>query len=121
MSSLTHKAPPSVMLNTQYRMHPAISAFPNKRFYNVELRDGTVSAGGKVRPDLVAPRTAFLPTDENGSPRNLSFVDHDNPEEPNMGSIQNTGEANIVASIVMDLLIQNPVSYRFNWAFRTYQ
>ncbi|CAK9437370.1 uncharacterized protein LODBEIA_P17480 [Lodderomyces beijingensis] len=34
----TYKAPH--MLNTQYRMHPAISEFPRTRFYGGELKDG---------------------------------------------------------------------------------
>jgi hypothetical protein len=35
---------PVRMLNTQYRMHPAISTFPSARFYDGSLLDGPVGA-----------------------------------------------------------------------------
>ena len=98
------------MLDTQYRMHPEISAFPIEKFYNNTLRDGTVLPDGSVRRDLEAPVTAFLTTTRKGTPHHMSFVDHNDPETPYMGSIQNQGEAEIVSSIVLDILINNPVS-----------
>jgi hypothetical protein len=39
---ILHSDVPSIMLDTQYRMHPAISAFPSLTFYNSDLKDGTV-------------------------------------------------------------------------------
>jgi len=98
------------MLDTQYRMHPEISAFPIEKFYNNTLRNGTVLPDGTVRRDLEAPVTAFLTKTQKGSPHHMSFVDHNDPEVPYMGSIQNPGEAEIVSSIVLDILINNPVS-----------
>lgn len=35
---------PVHMLNVQYRMNPAISAFPSREFYNGKLLDDDVSA-----------------------------------------------------------------------------
>ena len=35
------------MLNVQYRMHPEISSFPSRRFYNSQLRDGDKCNGQK--------------------------------------------------------------------------
>ena len=32
-----------LMLTTQYRMHPSISDFPNKRFYDGKLEDGWIN------------------------------------------------------------------------------
>jgi superfamily I DNA and/or RNA helicase len=100
---------PTIMLDTQYRMHPDISAFPIEKFYNNTLMNGTVMPDGTVRKDLQAPDSAFLTTDQSGAPHHMSFIDHDYPEMPYMGSIQNEGEADIVSSIVLDVLINNPV------------
>eukprot|EP01012_Entosiphon_sulcatum_P003931 TRINITY_DN11425_c0_g1_i1.p1 TRINITY_DN11425_c0_g1~~TRINITY_DN11425_c0_g1_i1.p1 ORF type:complete len:2043 (-),score=303.09 TRINITY_DN11425_c0_g1_i1:8-6136(-) len=40
MARLLARGHPSLLLNTQYRMDPAISLFPNKTFYGGLLRDG---------------------------------------------------------------------------------
>jgi hypothetical protein len=91
-------------------MHPEISAFPIEKFYNNTLKNGTVLPDGSVRKGLEAPDSAFLTTTRRGRPHHMSFIDHDDPEVPWMGSIQNLGEAEIVSSIVLDILINNPVS-----------
>jgi superfamily I DNA and/or RNA helicase len=98
------------MLDTQYRMHPAISAFPSHAFYNDDLKDGTVQSGGEVRPGFEPPITSFLVEDESGRRSNLTFVDHDYKETPQMRSIANHGDAEKVCDIVTDLLFNNPVS-----------
>lgn len=36
-----------LMLRTQYRMHPLLSAFPSRHFYNSRLEDAA-EVGGKV-------------------------------------------------------------------------
>jgi len=65
------------MLETQYRMHPAISAFPSERFYDGRLIDAVTAADrpapdGFLWPDWDRP-VAFLPiqggevTSEDGS------------------------------------------------------
>ena len=95
------------MLDTQYRMHPSISAFPNRAFYNAALKDGTVSASGQVQASLSAPDTGFLLPGKN-----MTFVDHEHPESPENKSIANYGDASKVVDIVADLLYCNPVSDR---------
>jgi superfamily I DNA and/or RNA helicase len=99
------------MLDTQYRMHPAISAFPIEKFYNNSLMNGTIEDDGTLRFGLEkTPDTEYQTLDKTGAPHRMTFIDHDEPEVPYMGSIQNQGEANIVSSIVLDVLINNPVS-----------
>lgn len=98
------------MLDTQYRMHPAISAFSSKTFYNSELKDGTVLSDGSVRAGLDPPQTAFLLSDDDGKPRNVTFLNHDYPESPLSRSIANYHEAGRVCDIVADILHRNPVS-----------
>jgi superfamily I DNA and/or RNA helicase len=102
---------PSIMLDTQYRMHPQISAFPAKAFYSSLLKDGTVSPAGIVREGLTPPETAFLPKDGDGKSLNVGFVPHNTPESPASKSIVNEGDVNLVCDIVADILIQNPVRH----------
>lgn len=98
------------MLDTQYRMHPSISAFSARQFYDGALRDGTRLPDGTVRPGLEPPDTAFLLPDDEGRPMNVTFLNHDFPESPQNRSIANHHEAARVCDIVADLLHKNPVS-----------
>ena len=45
---------PCVLLDTQYRMHPSISAYPSRSFYDGRLRDG-VTAADRERADVSFP------------------------------------------------------------------
>ncbi len=51
------------LLDTQYRMHPEISSFPSKTFYESRLKDGTDMANIRARPwhhaSLLAPYRFF--------------------------------------------------------------
>lgn len=92
---------PTVMLDRQYRMHPHISAFPSKEFYGGNLIDGfDASAIVNLRP----PASSYLVPS-----RSVVFLNHDEKERRKGGSRLNEGEANIVAAIVEDLLVRNPV------------
>jgi superfamily I DNA and/or RNA helicase len=97
------------MLDTQYRMHPAISAFPSKTFYNSDLKDGTRLADGNVKDGFDIPQSRYL-EDCEGRPSSMVFIDHDHPESPESRSIANHGDAEIISDIVVDLLHSNPVS-----------
>ncbi|THU97878.1 P-loop containing nucleoside triphosphate hydrolase protein [Dendrothele bispora CBS 962.96] len=124
---------PSIMLNIQYRMHPAISHFPSLEFYNLSLLDGTIDHGGYVSPKLMPPTisAALLPPgisgavqEEGGGGGNVNdgnirpevstsnrppviFLDHTGLEQRKAKSRVNWHEARIVASVVEDLLLHN--------------
>lgn len=84
------------LLNTQYRMHPAISSFPNNSFYDGLLIDGVEiserpSPAGILWPDWDAP-IAFIP------------VEGGEKVAPDGGSKENSVEASWVSKIVEDLV-----------------
>jgi superfamily I DNA and/or RNA helicase len=103
------------MLDTQYRMHPSISAFSNASFYASALKDGTVDEETQmVRPGFEPPRTSYLVSGQN-----VTFVDHDWPEGAKRMSVENVGDAEIVVNIVADLLVNNPVCRRLYFCAET--
>ena len=111
---------PTLMLDVQYRMHPAISRFPATEFYDTALRDGTVDAAGNVAPGLAPPQSILFPelarmgsSDAEGAERRPSvvFIDHLGSESVKDRSRVNWAEARIVCSLVEDLLLRNPVSF----------
>ncbi|KAI0087655.1 P-loop containing nucleoside triphosphate hydrolase protein [Irpex rosettiformis] len=107
---------PSIMLDVQYRMHPTISRFPSHEFYDKAVRDGTVDARGVVSPTLAPPLSSFIPElefdedmEDNGrSKPSVVFLDHVGNESIKDRSRVNLNEANIVCSLVEDLLLRNP-------------
>lgn len=102
-------AVPSVMLDVQYRMHPAISRFPSHEFYNRALLDGTVDVFGNAIPRLSPPDSHYLrPHVETGASPSIVFLDHAGDESVKDRSRVNRNEAYIVASVVEDLLLNNP-------------
>ncbi|ORX35701.1 AAA domain-domain-containing protein [Kockovaella imperatae] len=84
----------TVMLDTQYRMHPSIAAFASKQFYNSELKNGTTSViTGKPLKKFDPPVSKYLTT-TSGEKRNVMFVDHDSVEmSSDDKSTVNYGEA----------------------------
>lgn len=98
------------MLDTQYRMHPAISAFPNKAFYDSKLKDGTVDDNGAARAGLEPPQSDSTKSDVTGLCRAVTFLHHTGQEVIRAKSIVNEREAKIVYDVVVDLLSKNPVS-----------
>jgi superfamily I DNA and/or RNA helicase len=98
------------MLDVQYRMHPSISRFPSSEFYNFSLHDGTVDSDGEVLLGLTPPMSNHLPGDVvTGKRPSVVFLDHPGPETTKDRSRVNYNEANIVCSVVEDLLLQNEV------------
>jgi superfamily I DNA and/or RNA helicase len=92
------------MLTTQYRMHPAISKFPNSRFYDNRLEDGIsesdrLAPKGLIWPDWDVP-IAFLPV---GGGEVLS---------PDGASKENPAEASWVVSLLLGMLSAGDLSER---------
>lgn len=52
---------PSAMLQVQYRMHPALAAFPSARFYAGRLGDGVTGGERAAPPGLPWPAPAHGP------------------------------------------------------------
>lgn len=77
----------SVLLDTQYRMLPTISAFPNKQFYNHSIRDHFERRQTESR--LLA--------------KPVTFIHHENPEVRVNLSTMNDGEANIIMQLIAQL------------------
>ncbi|MED5267952.1 MAG: DEAD/DEAH box helicase family protein, partial [Candidatus Thermoplasmatota archaeon] len=82
-----------LLLNTQYRMHPSISEFPNSQFYGGMLEDGVNESEREAPPGMLWPDwdspLAFLP------------VDGDELLSPDGASKENAAEASWVVKILM--------------------
>ena len=99
------------MLDTQYRMHPKISAFPSKEFYASTLKDG-VTQVDEINSRLGPPLAKLLVgpnEDAKVAPPSTVFVNHAHPESRKDKSRVNIKEADLVCDIVEDLLKNNPV------------
>ncbi|OII71969.1 hypothetical protein cand_031480 [Cryptosporidium andersoni] len=81
---------PVKMLSMQYRMHPVISEFPSKRFYNGELQD---------YPGIIDARKSIIPWDSIPFFKPLTFLSV-NSEEIKNKSISNPIEAELVCQLV---------------------
>lgn len=95
----------SILLDTQYRMRPDISAFPNLAFYRSALKDSE-SVRCKSRP--LASSYLSDTSGNSTAPRSTVFLTHSHPEEPYRRSTVNRAEIDMVVSIVGDLLLHNP-------------
>ena len=84
------------LLNTQYRMHPSISEFPNYQFYEGLLKDGVSPSEREAPPGLLWPDweapLSFLP------------VDGDEVLSPDGASKENPSEAAWVVKILSDFV-----------------
>ena len=97
-SRLMRSGHPSVLLNTQYRMHPAIASFPSAMFYHGLLRDG-------VRAEQRPPPPSF-PWPNRSAP--IAFIGvgqrHMLLEEAHGTSKANRYEAETIAQAVFAVL-----------------
>lgn len=92
------------LLNTQYRMHPAINAFPSARFYKRRVKDG-VTANDRLLPVELGARIKWLKS------RVVFFPVHDGVEERDRStqdradgaSLLNRTEADVVVLLVRAL------------------
>ncbi|KAM0791996.1 hypothetical protein ACM66B_007108 [Microbotryomycetes sp. NB124-2] len=89
----------STLLDTQYRMTPTISAFPNEAFYTSMLKNSTCV---QSRPSSIVSQ--FFPRQDCPT----VFLSHSAHEEAFRQSTMNSGEAEIIVQVVGDLLARNP-------------
>ncbi|XP_059295628.1 uncharacterized protein LOC132048965 [Lycium ferocissimum] len=92
------------LLNVQYRMHPAISLFPNREFYENKIMDGP-----NVQKAMYEKR--FLKGNFFGS---YSFINISNGKEQydNKHSTRNMAEVYVIAEIVANLYKDSVTSRR---------
>eukprot|EP00918_Siedleckia_nematoides_P056851 GHVU01124028.1.p1 GENE.GHVU01124028.1~~GHVU01124028.1.p1 ORF type:complete len:342 (-),score=69.02 GHVU01124028.1:427-1452(-) len=92
---------PVHLLSTQYRMHPIISAFPSRRFYEGQLEDSESikeAVTPKYLPDCWYDVSLFRP---------LVFYSVKSAEQRQASSVVNTGEVRFIlqlVSLLRDLL-----------------
>jgi hypothetical protein len=83
------------MLDTQYRMHPAISEFPSDCFYGGRIKDGVSAAARPAPAGLHWPRPDFP----------VMFIGSESGQESSDGSSKyNDAEVAIVVDLVQQLL-----------------
>jgi regulator of nonsense transcripts 1 len=85
---------PSVMLDRQYRMHPAISRFPSAKFYNNKIKNGITAA------DRPTQQFACFPVKRTP----LVFGNFQGAEEKFGTSFQNKTEVTAVQNVIHILL-----------------
>ncbi|KAF7724220.1 DEAD-box type RNA helicase [Apophysomyces ossiformis] len=98
---LQHSIPDDVhLLSIQYRMHPAISAFPSKLFYNSRLKDG---------PDMDKISGAVWHTKEEFPPYRFFHIEEGKEKTGYGKSIYNVAEAEAAVVLVDKLACQLPM------------
>lgn len=98
----------TVMLDTQYRMHPKIAEFPSDQFYGGKLRSG-VTPDKRILPPSNFPWPPTPPTPGPGgsgpsAPFPTVFVPCEATESIGQSSKKNEGQARKVIEIVKQLL-----------------
>ena len=101
---------PYDMLNTQYRMHPAISQFPNAQFYDSKLRDGVRAKDRTITVPVPSRFATFAQSSGAGVAaatlllQPFSFFDVEGREErQGGGSLRNILEGKVVAAALVGL------------------
>lgn len=94
------RARQALMLNTQYRMHPAICGFPSKQFYGAELHS---SQGLKER---ISPLQRASNVKFRTLPPCTFFSIKGQEKRDSSGSVSNAAEAKFIARFLEHLLLQ---------------
>ena len=98
---------PSIMLSEQFRMHPTLSSFPNRHFYDGALKDAPSTSARQPYNSVFAARNA------HGEALPLTLLTHA-PVPFSTGllargvSPHNQPQADMVLELVCDLLERNP-------------
>lgn len=90
------------LLNVQYRMHPAISRFPNKHFYKMQVTDG-LSASDRPLPTTILQNVKWIPQASRVIlfPVNDGFEENEGSTWDTHGSsMLNRREAEVVTSLI---------------------
>ncbi|EDK45041.1 conserved hypothetical protein [Lodderomyces elongisporus NRRL YB-4239] len=98
----TYKAPH--MLDTQYRMHPAISEFPRNRFYGGELKDG-IDASARAREGIPLNPVYFW--DTRGKAREQSVLNY--LREDRGYTYSNRDEISYIQQILRVLILEKGI------------
>lgn len=111
-----------LLLNTQYRMHPSISLFPNLQFYQGQLLDGVIAEDSRWASSLLLPPN-LLPSNGESSSSTASlsstathqvfspvrFFDLTTSKSSVGGrSMGNLDEVNFIVALILKLLASNP-------------
>lgn len=99
----TYKTPH--MLDTQYRMHPAISAFPKHKFYDDKLKDGITAEHRKM--DGIPENPVYCWDTEGKHPEGHVIVGF---REDRGFTYVNRGEVDLVTQAVLHLVYQKGVA-----------
>lgn len=93
----------TLMLDTQYRMHPKLCEFPSKEFYDGNLKSGISMSGRELGDcDFPFPKAGVARGHEgtcaHGNVRAV-FINCDSTEMPGQKSKENRGQAELCAQI----------------------
>ena len=87
---------PHALLDTQYRMHPAISAFPAAHFYGGRLKDDPSTLSRSEAPLRLGPLASL-------GPLALLHVRGAREEAVRDGSVRNMAEAAAICDLLLEL------------------
>lgn len=93
------------MLDTQYRMHPAISEFPRNKFYDGLLKDG-ITAEDRKKPGISANPVVFW--DTNGKSNEINV--RSRFREDSGLTYANPGEIDYVTKVLTNLIVEKGIA-----------
>lgn len=108
LERLMHGGHPTILLDTQYRMNPFISAFPSRMFYRGKLMDGPNVSHKTYRPAYIAASCAESVSDAVAVVPPVMFLDVTAAESKGSSSRSNMQEVHMCLRAVL-LLIREAV------------